>query len=98
MLFYRYIAVHYPLDYSQAMHEANALTIRIFKYVSVVVLITCIFTFTKFLEGEVNWVERNDTTDSLPGYDEIGSRNSRSSLPNYEEAIAMSYVSTSLHI
>ena len=55
-IFYRYIAVHYPLDYSQAMHEANALTIRIFKYVSVVVVITCVFTFTKFLEGQVEWV------------------------------------------
>ena len=58
---YRYIAVHYPLDYSQAMHEANALTIRIFKYVSVVVAITCLFTFTKFLEGEIKWQARNDT-------------------------------------
>ena len=38
------------------MHEANALTIRIFKYVSAVVVITCIFTFTKFLEGQVEWV------------------------------------------
>ena len=47
------------------MHEANALTIRIVKYVSAVVLITCIFTFTKFLEGEVQWVEiRNATTNS----------------------------------
>ena len=39
-----------------------------------------------------------DETNSLPGYDEIGSRMSRSSLPNYEEAMAMSDVSTSLHI
>ena len=60
-LHFRYIAVHYPLDYSQAMHEANALTIRIFKYVSVVVAITCLFTFTKFLEGEIKWQAKNDT-------------------------------------
>ena len=39
-----------------------------------------------------------DETNSLPGYDEIGSRISRSSLPNYEEAMVMSDVSTSLHI
>ena len=45
-----------------------------------------------------HWVERNNNADSLPGYDAIGSRNSRSGLPNYEEAIAMSYISTSLHI
>ena len=37
------------------MHEANALTIRIFKYVSAVVSITCVFTFSKFLEGKVVW-------------------------------------------
>ena len=60
-IYYRYIAVHYPLDYSQAMHEANALTIRILKYVSAVVAITCLFTFTKFLEGKVVWIARNDT-------------------------------------
>ena len=45
-----------------------------------------------------HWVERNDEADSLPGYDAIDSRNSRCSLPNHEEAIAMSYVSTSLRI
>ena len=43
------------------MHEANALTIRIFKYVSVVVAITILFTFTKFLEGEIKWEAHNDT-------------------------------------
>ena len=36
----RFIAVHYPLDYSQAMHEANALTKRIVKYVSVVIFLS----------------------------------------------------------
>ena len=54
--FTRYIAVHYPLDYSQAMHEANALTIRIFKYVSAVVALSGIFTFTKFLEARIVWM------------------------------------------
>ena len=43
------------------MHEANALTIRIFKYVSAVVALSGIFTFTKFLEGTVEWAERNGT-------------------------------------
>ena len=43
------------------MHEANALTIRILKYVSAVVAITCLFTFTKFLEGKVIWIAKNDT-------------------------------------
>ena len=39
-----------------------------------------------------------DETNSLPGYDEIYSSISRSSLPSYEEAMVMSDVSTSLHI
>ena len=45
-----------------------------------------------------HWMKNNNETDSPSGYDEIGCRISRSSLPNYEEAIAMSYVSTTLHI
>ena len=39
-----------------------------------------------------DWVERNDKADSRPDYEVIGSRNSRSCLPNNEEAIAMSYI------
>ena len=36
----RFIAVHYPINYSQAMMEANALHKRVFKYVfSVTVLL-----------------------------------------------------------
>ena len=45
-----------------------------------------------------HWMKNKDETSSLPGYDEIGSRIPRSSLPNYEDAMAMSYVSTSLHV
>lgn len=49
----RYIAVHYPLDYSQAMHEANALTKRIVKYVSAVIFLSVVFTITRFFEADV---------------------------------------------
>ena len=45
-----------------------------------------------------HWMKNNNETDLPSSYDAIGSRISRSSLPNYEEAVAMSYVSTTLHI
>ena len=43
----RFIAVHYPLNYSQAMHEANALSKRIFKYVFSVSFLAVLFTATR---------------------------------------------------
>ena len=49
----RYIAVHFPLDYSQAMHEANALSKRILKYVSAVLFLSVAFTITRFFEAKV---------------------------------------------
>ena len=65
----RYIAVHYPLDYSQAMHEANALSKRIFKYVASVILLSVIFTFTRFFEATVTYEELIDeTTNQTVGY------------------------------
>lgn len=45
----RFIAVHYPLNYNQAMHEANALAKRIFKYVASVTLFSVLFTATRYL-------------------------------------------------
>ena len=45
-----------------------------------------------------HWMGNKEETNSLPGYDEIYPSISRSSLPNYEEAMVMSDVSTSLHI
>ena len=44
----RFIAVHYPIDYSQAMHEANALSKRILKYVSAVIILSVVFTITRY--------------------------------------------------
>ena len=44
------------------------------------------------------WMDNNDDIDSLPSYHSKDSHISRPSLPNYEDAMAMSYVSTSLHI
>ena len=56
----RFIAVHYPINYSQAMHEANALTKRIVKYVSSVTFLSVVFTMTRFFEAEVVF---EDVTD-----------------------------------
>ena len=44
----RFIAVHYPIDYSQAMHEANAWSKRILKYVSAVIILSVVFTITRY--------------------------------------------------
>lgn len=51
----RFIAVHYPLNYSQAMHEANALTKRIVKYVASVTFLSIVFTGTRFFEAKVEY-------------------------------------------
>ena len=56
----RFIAVHYPINYSQAMHEANALTKRIVKYVSAVTFLSLIFTITRFFEAKVVYEEEMD--------------------------------------
>ena len=66
----RFIAVHYPINYSQAMHEANALTKRIIKYVSAVTLLSTLFTITRFFEAKVEYMEewdpRTNTTTTFP--------------------------------
>ena len=49
----RFIAVHYPINYSQAMMEANALHKRVFKYVFSVTVLSVLFNVTKFFEATV---------------------------------------------
>jgi len=56
----RFIAVHYPINYSQAMHEANALTKRIFKYVFSVLFLSFLFTITRFFEAKVSYIDEFD--------------------------------------
>lgn len=67
----RFIAVHYPLNYSQAMHEANALTKRIVKYVASVTSLAILFTVTRFFEAKVVYIPivdktTNETVDYVP--------------------------------
>ena len=51
----RYIAVHYPLDYNQAMNDSNVNRKRLLKYVGPVLLIAIIFNLGKFFEGTVEY-------------------------------------------
>ncbi|CAB4063238.1 unnamed protein product [Lepeophtheirus salmonis] len=61
----RYIAVHYPLTYNQAMHESNALPKRIAKYISCVLFLSLLFSFTRFFEAEVRYDPENPLTPYL---------------------------------
>ena len=61
----RFIAVHYPINYSQAMHEANALTKRIIKYVSAVILLSTVFTITRFFEARVDYIVETDPATNV---------------------------------
>ena len=47
----RYIAVHYPINYSQAMMQANALNKRVSKYVITVTALSVLFSVNKFFEA-----------------------------------------------
>lgn len=52
--FERYIAVHYPIDYSQAINSPEACRRRLLKYVGPVVIVSILINIPKFLESEVN--------------------------------------------
>ena len=49
----RYIAVHYPLDYNQAMNDSNAIRKRLVKYVGPVLVLAILFNLPKFFEAEI---------------------------------------------
>ena len=51
----RYIAVHYPLDYNQAMNNSNAIRKRLMKYVGPVLLLSILFNLGKFFEGKIEY-------------------------------------------
>ena len=51
----RYIAVHNPLDYNQAMNDANAIRGRLLKYLLPVVIASIAFNIPKFLESRVSY-------------------------------------------
>merc|ERR1712223_2291972 len=49
----RYIAVHYPIDYSQAINSPEACKRRLLKYVIPVIFISTLLNIPKFLESKV---------------------------------------------
>ena len=49
----RYIAVHYPLDYNQAMNNSHAIRKRLVKYVGPVLILAIVFNLGKFFEGKI---------------------------------------------
>ena len=52
----RYIAVHYPLDYNQAMNDSHAVRKRLLKYVGPVFALALLFNVPKFFEATVRWM------------------------------------------
>ena len=60
-LFSRYIAVHNPLDYNQAMNDENAIRTRLLKYLLPVVIASIAFNIPKFFESKVSYVPVNVT-------------------------------------
>lgn len=49
----RYFAVHYPLDYNQAMNDTNAMRKRVIKYVCPVFVLAFAFNVVKFFEADI---------------------------------------------
>ena len=49
----RYVAVHYPLDYNQAMNDSHAIRKRLMKYVGPVIFMAVLFNLGKFFEGKI---------------------------------------------
>ena len=50
-LFFRYMAVHYPINYSNSANDVNALRKRIIKFLLPVCGLSLIFNVTKFFEA-----------------------------------------------
>ena len=55
----RYVAVHYPLDYNQAMNDVNAIRKRLLKYVGPCLILAFLFNILKFFEANVRYERTN---------------------------------------
>nr|XP_040571530.1 FMRFamide receptor-like isoform X2 [Lepeophtheirus salmonis] len=71
----RYIAVHYPIDYSQAINSQEACKKRLLRYVIPVTLLSLIFNIPKIFEAEVydeiNIAQYNETHEQVEYYKAI---------------------------
>ena len=66
----RYIAVHYPIDYSQAINSPEACRRRLLKYVFPVVAAAIVINLPRFFESETSLVPdipNNDTIEHNNG-------------------------------
>ena len=61
----RYVAVHYPLDYNQAMNDVNAIRKRLLKYVGPCLALSVFFNIPKFFEAKVEYMPQNRTNPEL---------------------------------
>lgn len=79
--FERYVAVHNPLDYKQAMNDADAIRRRLVKYLLPVVIASVLFNVPKFFEATFVYVT----------YEELGVNVTRVQLNITELRIHPSY-------
>ena len=64
-LYFRYIAVHNPLDYNQAMNDENAIRRRLLKYLLPVVFASVVFNIPKFFESRVSYANITEMVSIL---------------------------------
>ena len=60
---FRYVAVHYPINYSQSMNDGRALRQRMLKYLLPVFCLTIVFNVTKFFEATYDDGKCRETMD-----------------------------------
>lgn len=51
----RYVAVHFPIDYNQAMNDVNAIRKRLLKYVGPCFVLALLFNVPKLFEAKVEY-------------------------------------------
>ena len=65
--FERYVAVHNPIDYNLAMNDPRATKRRVAKFLIPVVLLTILFSITKFFDAQVVY----ETLDGIPASEAV---------------------------
>ncbi|TRY80550.1 hypothetical protein TCAL_10965, partial [Tigriopus californicus] len=62
----RYVAVHYPINYSQSLNGGNALRSRMAKYLTPVAFCSILFNVTKFFEAKLDYRPDEDMPSLIP--------------------------------
>ena len=60
--FERYTAVHYPMNYNQALNDQRLMRKRVIKYLVPVSLLSFAFNIPKFFESKVDYYQENNVT------------------------------------